>query len=370
MLRCGFIGGSYRSAIGTTHKIASQMDGRWKLVSGCFSRNHIINSETAKLWNVPRIYYNWQELLHQEQSLIDAIIILTPTPAHTPVILKALELGYSVICEKALCSSVKDAIKINSTSKNEKSFLGIIYNYTGYPMVRELRKMIHTGRLGCLFQVNIEMPQEGYMRLDNTGNPYNIQTWRQQDWDIPTISLDLGVHIHNLVSFLTKESPLRVIGRQNSYGFQKGLIDNVSCIAEYSNDLNCNIWYSKVSIGKTNGLKIQVFGESGSVEWFQMDPESLIFNDRFGNQSNIQRSSSNVEIASDLRYNRFKAGHPAGFIEAFANYYYDLADALENFKKTSIMNSQWIFDDEHALEGLKMMSAINLSSETSKWVNI
>jgi predicted dehydrogenase len=370
MLKCGFIGGSYKSAIGTTHKIASQMDGRWELVSGCFSRNQITNLETAKLWNVPRVYNNWQEFLLQELSLIDAVIILTPTPAHTPLILKALELGYSVICEKALCSSVEDAIKIYSTSKNEKNFLGVIYNYTGYPMVRELREMIHAGELGRLFQVNIEMPQEGYIRLDKTGNPYKIQSWRKQDREIPTISLDLGVHIHNLVNFLTKESPLRVIGKQNSFGFQQGIIDNISCIAEYSNNLYCNIWYSKISIGKTNGLKIQVFGESGSAEWFQMNPESLIFTDQFGNQSNIQRSSCNVKIASDMRYNRFKAGHPAGFIEAFANYYYDLADALENFKKTNIVNSQWIFDDKHSLEGLKMMSAINLSSETSKWVNI
>ena len=370
MLKCGFIGGSCKSAIGTTHKIASQMDGRWNLVSGCFSRNQATNLETSKLWNVPRIYKNWQELLHQEQSLIDAIIILTPTPAHTPVILKSLELGYSVICEKALCSSIEDAIQISSISKKRRSFLGIFYNYTGYPMVRELREMIHTGKLGRIFQVNIEMPQEGYRRLDNKGNPFSIQSWRKQDGEIPTISLDLGVHIHNLVSFLSKESPVRVIGKQSSFGFQQDLIDNVSCIAEYSNDLTCNIWYSKVSMGKTNGLKLQVFGESGSAEWVQMEPESLIFADQFGNQSNIQRSSSNTKIASDLRYNRFKAGHPAGFIEAFANYYYDLADALEYFKKTNIINSQWIFDDQHALEGLKMMSAINLSSERSKWVNI
>ena len=122
MLKCGFIGGSYKSAIGTTHKIASQMDGRWELVSGCFSRNQITNLETAKLWNVPRIYNNWQELLHEEQSLIDAIIILTPTPAHTPVILKALELGHSVICEKALCSSVEDAVQISSSKKMRRVF--------------------------------------------------------------------------------------------------------------------------------------------------------------------------------------------------------------------------------------------------------
>lgn len=49
-LKLGVIGGGLNSAIGTTHKIASQMDGRFELVSGCFSRNAAINKATAESW--------------------------------------------------------------------------------------------------------------------------------------------------------------------------------------------------------------------------------------------------------------------------------------------------------------------------------
>src|SRR5690606_41004609 len=61
-----------------------------------------------------------------------------------------------------------------------------------------------------LLHVQIEMPQEGFVRLDAKGEKPLPQAWRLKDGFIPTISLDLGVHLHHLMAFLTGKSPLKV----------------------------------------------------------------------------------------------------------------------------------------------------------------
>lgn len=370
-LTLGFIGGSIASAVGQTHQIASQMDGHWRLVAGCFSRSSDMNKQTAEHYGVEqtRIYDNWDTLLENEQECLDAIVVLTPTPNHTEIVIKALSLGYAVICEKALTASLDQAKKIADALKQKNGFLAITYNYSGYPMVRELQGLINDCILGKIQQVHIEMPQEGFIRLNNQGMPNKPQQWRLEDQEIPTISLDLGSHTHHLIKFLTNESPLSVVASQTNLGNFPGIIDNVMCIARYSNQLQCQMWYSKTAIGHRNGLRIRVYGTKGSAEWYQLNPEELIISHHNGRREIIDRSAD-IGLSSELRYNRFKAGHPSGFIEAFANLYTDIADTLRCFQQNKDQNNKFVYGIDHAIEGCRLFEAINLSSKQNKWVDI
>lgn len=58
------------------------------------------------------IYNDWESLLNNEIHNIDALVVLTPTPNHYEIIIKALDLGYSVISEKALASSYQQGLRI------------------------------------------------------------------------------------------------------------------------------------------------------------------------------------------------------------------------------------------------------------------
>lgn len=368
-----FIGGGLNSAIGTTHKIASQMDGRFKLVSGCFSRDSKINRLTAEIWGVAsdRVYDDWQYLMANEKNKIDAIVILTPTPYHFNIVINAIEQGYPVICEKTLTTSSKEALQIKGALEKYNGFLVITYNYTAYPMLRELRLMIKQNKLGKLGQILIEMPQEGFARLDKSGNPQTPQKWRLKDRDIPIISLDLGSHLHHLVDFLTDENPIELVAIHNSFGLFRQVIDATMCIASYTNNLVCNIWYTKAALGHRNGLRVRVYGEIGSAEWFQMNPEMLYFSNNKGHVTTIDRASVDVEIASQPRYNRFKAGHPEGFIEAFANHYGDIADSLLQYKETgSIKLPEYLCGIDKAIEGLIMLEAIAKSTKNKAWEKV
>lgn len=368
-LKIAFLGGGINSAVGRAHRIAIDMDNRYELVSGCFSRNSEINIATAEEYNVPldRVYANLDELITNEKEKIDAICILTPTPNHKNEVIKCVENNISVICEKALAVSSEEALEIKKTLEQFNGFLAVTYNYTGYPMLRELRNMIQIGKLGKIEQVHIEMPQESFAKLDKQGQPQKPQEWRLHDGSLPTISLDLGTHTHDITSFLTGEAPIELVALQNSFGSFRQVMDNSISIANYTNNIVSNIWFSKAALGHRNGLRVRIYGENGSAEWYQLEPENLYFNDNQGNKFIIDRASLDVSITTQPRYNRFKAGHPSGFIEAFANYYDDIADYLQGYNHNE---NGFVFGVDNAIEGLKMLEAMTISNQTKKWVNI
>jgi predicted dehydrogenase len=370
-LSLGFIGGATDSAVGYVHFAASMLDKKFILESGCFSRDEKINKESAKIYGVPedKLYSIWQEMVVNEKNNLDAVVILTPTPSHTEIVKSCLSAKIPVICEKALTTSSLEAQEIKNIRDNNKGFLAVTYNYSGYPMVRELRSMIKKGELGKILHFQAEMPQEGFIRIDANGNKPQPQTWRLSDGKIPTIYLDLAVHLHELIYYVTGEKPVSVIADQDSDGWFKNIIDNVSCLCRYTNNIQGHYWFSKSALGYRNGLKLRIFGAKASAEWFQMNPEELLISYVDGRRQILDRASS-VNIANQQKYTRFKAGHPAGFIEAFANLYSDIAEALVYYKTNGIMQSNEVFSVELALEGLIMLEAMVESSHTKTWQQV
>lgn len=371
-LKLGFLGGGINSAVGQTHFIASRMDNHFDVVAGCFSRDKERNLETATQWDINhnRLYSSWQDLLRSEANCLDAVVVLTPTPQHPEQVIAALRSGFNVICEKALAPSIPLALKIKRIALEAKRFLGITFNYSGYPMIRELRQIVMTGKLGKLHQIQIEMPQEGFLRRDDQGNPASPQSWRLYDNDIPTLSLDLGVHLHHLINFLTDLQPIKVVSTHTTNGNFPDVVDGVSAIAEYENGLVANIWYTKTALGHRNGLRVRIFGSDGSAEWFQLEPEILSLSNRRGQRSILDRSDSSVLIAHTPGFNRFKAGHPAGFIEAFANIYRDFAvqitGSVIDIEHRNIHN----YSVDSAIAGLEFLDAMRISSKKCCWQTI
>jgi len=200
MFKLAFIGGSINSIAGYPHLIASQMDGRFQVVAGAFSTDREINKQTASKWKIERLYQDWQDLIVKEKDKVDAVVVLAPTPLHSQIILELLKHDIPVICEKALVGSIEELAQIEKVYDSKKHFLVVTNNYSGYPMVRELKKRISNGKLGKILHIRLQMPQESFLRP-----PKSIkypQLWRLKDGDIPAISLDLGAHLHHLAYFL------------------------------------------------------------------------------------------------------------------------------------------------------------------------
>lgn len=367
-LKLAFIGGALNSAVGHTHFNASRLDGHFKVEAGCFSRHGDQNETSARTYGVEpaRTYSDWRRLLIDEKGLIDALVILTPTPSHSEIVIEALNAGFPVICEKALGTSFFECHQIAEAVSSNNGYLAVTYNYSGYPMIRELKRMVSEGRFGILQQIHIEMPQEGFLRRN--ASP---QAWRRKDYAVPTVSLDLGIHVHHLVDFLSSGlKPISLIGEQASYGQLPGIIDNVYCTARYEQGMRVQAWWGKTALGCRNGLRVRVYGDKGSADWYQMEPEALQLADNDGHHVLLDRGSGDSKIAQEQRYNRFKAGHPSGFIEAFANLYSDIAGELRGFIGGTPVSSPYVFGSAHATDGIRLMEAISESANSQHWKSI
>lgn len=367
----GFIGGSIKSAVGYTHFVASQMDNKWSLQAGCFSQDGNNNRETARVYGVPedRVYPTWEAMLDAEKNQLDAIAILTPTPMHFEMVCACLEKGYAVICEKALALSSDEIEKIIALRDRTNGFVAVTYNYSGYPIIRELRHKIKSGQLGRILHFQAEMPQEGFIRVDSQGNKPSPQSWRLSDGKVPTIYLDLAVHLHQLIHYLIQKQPLEVIATQNSFGWFPEIVDNVCSLCRYADGIQGQFWFSKSALGHRNGLKLRIYGSQAAAEWYQANPEELIISHDDGRREIVDRASP-TEVAANRGYNRFKSGHPAGFIEAFANLYTDIAATLVKYHSSGIWHSQEVFGPELAMEGFKMLEGMEGSHISKHWVKL
>lgn len=368
--RLAFVGGAPNSAAGYAHFVAARMDGLWDLRAGAFSRHADVNASAAEVYGVPRelTYGCFKDLLEKEGANLDAVSILTPTPNHYDMVIECLSRGLPVICEKALAMTSGDAMKIHKVCSEKKGFLAVIYNYSGYPMVRELRRMIREGVLGEILHFQAEMPQEGFLRVDDQGNKPMPQEWRKMDGPVPTLHLDLAVHLHELVHYLTGQRPREVVADQSSRGWFP-VVDNVNCLVRYSGNVQGQFWFSKCAIGHRNGLRLRLYGSKGSAEWYQLNPEEVVLSFADGRRQVFDRAS-NAKVASLPRYNRFKAGHSAGFNEALANLYFDIHNALQNYKQTGNQESDEVFGTDLAIEGLLFLEAVSRSAQNKKWENI
>lgn len=372
-LRLGFIGGSLNSAIGLVHSIATRLDRRFELVAGCFSRDREINEMTGREWGVAenRIYPDFFKMLEEEALSLDAVAVLTPVFSHAPIIGAVLESGLPAISEKPLVSTASEVEIIRNTLLRKPQQIFVTFNYTGYPMVRELRARIQRGDFGKIHSIRLTMQQESYVRRQDSGETSKPQAWRLTDREIPTVSLDLGMHVIHLQNFLTGGLPVTVSSRMNSFGAFHEVIDDVDVM--YYTDIGCFVhgWWGKSSLGYPNGLSVEVFGSQGSARWVQVDSEILSLRTTSGEDHRIHRGTLGCLVASEGRYNRFKAGHPSGFIEAFANIYNDIAQVLKSDAALDATQSQrFVFGIDNSALVTQLLTKATEAARSHTWVEI
>ena len=371
-MKVGFIGGGTDSAIGRAHFSAINIDRKYSLDAGVFSIDSLANRGSGEFYGVSkeRVYDDIESFLASECNQLDAVIVLTPTPLHFEHINQILDAQLPVISEKALCANSKDAATLADRVAREKRFLSVTFTYTGYPMVREIKRMVSDGILGELLACQVEMPQESFIRATASGGKPVPQEWRQLDYEIPSVTLDLGSHVVNLLEFITGDQIARVSALAHHSGEVSTLIDNVMAIGEMNRGSALSLNWNKVTLGKRNGLACTIHGSKASISWEQENPEYLRFAGKDGAVQILDRSHSMITIASQGRYQRFKVGHPAGYIEAFANLYQDIAKDLQSFKSGELLNNPYTHSATNSADGLRVLEALHESAASRSWVEI
>jgi len=366
-LKLVFLGGGVNSAIGRMHFISSQLDRKFEVVGGIFSRDRLIQESTETYYKIDNpIRFESLDNFAAKKDLFDAVVILTPTPLHYEAVEFMVKENIPIICEKAFVSNFNESKKVLDLLGSKPTKNLVTFNYTGFPMVRLMQHMVINGEIGKPINIRIAMPQEGFVKINSLTGKVNLpQPWRRKDGEVPTVLLDLAVHCLHLGGFITNQNPSEVFARFKHHSQVESVIDDVEVLAEYPSEMLGSFWFTKSALGKQNGLSVEIYGTEGSLTWVQEFPNSLTFADKYGD-IRVLKFGQNLPIINEARYERFKPGHPSGFTEAFANLYWDAATYLmgesSNLTDTALSPSMQV-----ASKGFDIIRSMVESNITSTW---
>ncbi|RSZ38908.1 Gfo/Idh/MocA family oxidoreductase [Variovorax beijingensis] len=331
-LRCAMVGGGRDAFIGAVHRNAMALDGQIELVAGALSSSAEKARASGRDLHLAddRNHGDWQSLLADElkrppEERIDFVSIVTPNHVHFPVAQAFVEAGFHVVCDKPLVHTRAQADALVAAVKKQGTLFGVTYNYTGYPMVRQAREMVRSGQLGELRKVVVEYNQ-GWLasQLEGAGN-------KQADWRTDPARSgaagaigDIGSHAENLVASVTGLEIESLCADLSALVPGRMLDDDGSLLLRFKGGARGVLIASQVNTGLENDLRLRVSGTLGTLEWRQEQPSQLAHLPHDGPKQIFTRGSPWLCEAAQ-RASRLPAGHPEGFIEAFANIYAGVA---------------------------------------------
>ena len=328
------VGGGRGAFIGQVHRMAANLDGKIELVAGAFSSN----PEKSKLsgedffLDPSRVYGSYEEMALAEATRedgIDFVSIVVQNHLHYAVAKTFLEAGIHVICDKPLALSLEQGKELRDLVEKTGVVFALTHNYTGYPMVKEARRMVKDGELGRILKIVAEYPQ-GYAVGDVEGEGSGaISNWRA-DPKIAGISNcigDIGTHAHNLVKYITGLEVEELAAELTAFIPGRELDDDGNCLVRFTEGVKGIIYASQISNGDENNLNIRIYGTKASLEWHQEEPNDLVV--KFANAPRKTYRRGNDYLGAAAQANsRTPFAHPEGFIEAFANVYLAAAAAI------------------------------------------
>ncbi len=332
-LRYAMVGGGQGAFIGAVHRKAMALDGQFELVAGAFSSSPERARESGAALGLAddRNHGSWQELLADElrrspEERIDLVSIVTPNHVHHPVALAFVQAGFHVVCDKPLVHTAAQADELVAAVRQAGTVFGVTYNYTGYPMVREARHLVHTGALGTLRKIAVQYNQGWLASAVEQGGDNKQADWRldpQRSGNAGSMA-DIGSHAENLAATVTGLRPDALCADLSVFGTGRRLDDDAQLLLRYAGGARGIIVASQVAAGLENDLCLQVSGTLGSLIWRQEEPNQLIHAPLDGPRRILTRGSPWLS-ESARRAGRIPAGHPEAFIEAFANVYLGVA---------------------------------------------
>lgn len=332
VLNYGMVGGALDAFIGDAHRKAINIDGKARLVAGCFSRSWEKTLAAGEALHVAgeRLYHDFAEMAEKEAARedgIDFVVIVTPNYAHYAACKAFLNAGIAVSCDKPLCVRPEEAEELEALAREKNLQFMVTYTYSGHVTSKNIRAMIDEGEIGEIRTVMGEYPQGWLAAEDIIGN-------KQGEWRIdPELSGDtnclgdIGTHIENTVYRMTGLKIKKVLAKMEKIVPNRKLDDNATVLVEYENGASGCYWASQVAIGHDNGLRVRIYGSKGSILWFQENPEVYQVYKDDGSITEIHRGYGAIRPQA-AKYQRLPSGHTEGWLEAMANLYASFIDCL------------------------------------------
>lgn len=379
-IRMGMVGGGRGAFIGNVHRMAAAMDGQIDLVCGVFSSD----SEKSKasgsdLFLSPdRVYSSFEEMIISEKKLpadqrMDLVSIVTPNHMHFKPAAMAITNGFHVICDKPLCYNLEEAYELQELVMHSDRIFALTHNYTGYPLVKQAKKMLRDGKLGEIRKVVVEYPQ-GWLSTLLEASDQKQAAWRTDPSrsGIAGAIGDIGTHAENLAEYITGLKIKELCADISTMVDGRKLDDDGNVLLRFENGARGILYASQISAGEENNLRIRVYGEKGGLEWAQMEPNTLIV--RWAERPvEILRTGGPGLGPEAAAHTRIPAGHPEGYLEAFANIYRNVAKCIQ--AKDSGLEVDPLFKDfpdiKDGVRGMEFIyKVIESGKSTQKWLKL
>jgi predicted dehydrogenase len=374
-LRMGMVGGGRDAFIGAVHRMAARLDGEIELVAGAFSSDAEKSRLSGEDLYLPseRVYGSYAEMAEKEAALpeeerIDFVSIVTPNYMHFPVAKCFLESGFHVVCDKPMTFDVAEALELREIVQRTGKVFALTHNYTGYPMVKEAREWVRSGRLGDILKIVVEYPQ-GWLIDDIDAGGQKQAAWRTDPGKAGASSCigDIGTHAENLARYITGLELDAICADFTTFVAGRRLEDDGNLLVRYKGGAKGILYASQVSVGEENALRIRVYGRKAALEWHQEDPNDLIlkFPDR---PAERHRRGNGYLSEAATRFTRLPPGHPEAFIEAFANIYLEAARAIRDAARGHDGAPYDYPTVEDGLEGMRFIECAVASAKAGSWL--
>ncbi len=376
-LRMGMVGGGKDAFIGSIHRLAANMDGLIEIVAGALSINPEVAKESGKMLFLAedRTYTTYEEMIEKESKLpadkrLDFVTIVTPNFAHFAPAMLALEKGFHVVIEKPMTFTLDEAKQLKKKVEETGLLLCLTHTYSGYPMVRQARAMVREGALGKIRKIYVEYPQGWLSKMsEREGNAQ--AAWRTDPKRSGKAGAmgDIGTHAAHLAEFISGLKITHMCADLNAMVPGRALDDDGNVLLKFDNGAAGVLMASQVAAGEENALKIRIYGELGGIEWSQQEPNTLLAK-WLDKPTQILRAGSNGFIAPEASFNtRTPAGHPEGYLEAFANLYRNFALTLS--ARIDGTKAPEVLDFPSFEDGIRGMAFIDMvvksGQSTEKW---
>jgi predicted dehydrogenase len=339
-LRLGMVGGGQGAFIGEVHRIAARLDDRYELLAGALSSDstRAVASAIELGIDADRSYESFEDMAVAEAAREDGIevaTIVTPNHLHYPAASAMLRAGIHVICDKPLTANLAQAKELAELANASGLLFAVTYNYSAYPMVRLARQLVAQGRLGDLRIVQVEYPQD-WLATNIEDDDQKQAAWRTDPEKAGAGGCigDIGTHAFHLAEFVSGLKTTELLADLNSFVGQRKLDDNANILLRFDNGAKGSLWSSQIATGNENALRIRLYGDKAGIDWSQENPNYLSFTTLGGNKEILSRASASIPGGAGY-LTRLPAGHPEGFLEAFATLYRDIAEQL-NARKNNL----------------------------------
>lgn len=374
-LRMGMVGGGPGAFIGPVHRMAAELDGKIELVAGAFSSSPERSSAAAEMYRIDpsRCYSSFTEMFEIERrrdDAIDFVSIVTPNALHLRVAVEALRHGFPVMSDKPATATYEQVLELEKTVNETKLPYGLTHTYAGYALVREARDICASGELGAIRKVAVEYLQGWLSRkVETTGQ-------KQASWRVdPTLNGpggcigDIGVHAFHLLEYVTGLQVESLNATLLSVVEGRPVDDDCTALLRMNNGAQAVLMTSQIAAGERNGLRLRVYGEAGSLEWAQEEPNQLRVKWLDGPEE-IRHAAGEYLSDSATAITRLPGGHPEGFLEAFAVLYREWADALVAWKAgAGEPLPETLPGLLAAVRGMRFIDRAMASSQQKRWVD-